>query len=189
MKKRQSWQARTVRLVLACMELSVLMGLTGCGDGQGAKAPAPAEPTAEQKVAQLEASGMLPKLDRLPTLEGVDANGDGVRDDIALHIEKKYADLAQRKAAMQEARSFQKMLLVNKNDSVALEDVSTVSFKAVKCSSDVFTAQGIRSEYHKMSEEIKAMTTNTKERLQAYLAFNKAVSGMVSSMPAGDTCE
>ena len=61
--------------------------LAGCSDGAGPAAQTTPEPTPQQKVAQLEASGQLPHLERLPLLGGMDANRDGVRDDIALHIE------------------------------------------------------------------------------------------------------
>ena len=137
----------------------------------------------------MEASGAIPALERTPTLGGIDANGDGVRDDIALHIQKTYADPAQRKAAMQTARALQQTLLVDKNDAVALEKVSEDSFRAIKCSSDVFTAQGVHIELYKMDDELESMTTNTKERLQAYLSYNKARSGTVSRFPEGDTCD
>lgn len=40
-----------------------------------------------------------------------------------------------------------------------------------------------------MSTDLEAMTTNTKKRLLAYLAYNKARSGTVSTMPKGDTCD
>ncbi|WP_372661924.1 hypothetical protein [Hydrogenophaga sp.] len=189
MTNNSSWNAPSTRRALIWMGVFVLMGLTGCGDGQGAKASAPAEPTAEQKVAQLEASGVLPKLDRLPTLEGVDANGDGVRDDIALHIEKKYADLAQRKAAMQMARAYQSMVLVNRNDAVALDAVSGAGVRAVNCISIIYPSLEEFKVGHQMSSELEALTTNTKERLRSYLAYNKARSGTVSRMPEGDTCD
>jgi hypothetical protein len=40
-----------------------------------------------------------------------------------------------------------------------------------------------------MLRELESMTTNTKERLQAYLAYNKAQSGSVSTEPEGATCD
>ena len=90
--------------------------LAGCSDGAGPAVQTTPEPTPQQKVAQLEASGQLPPLERLPLLGGMDANRDGVRDDIALHIEKTYSDPVQRRAAMQMARAYQAMLLVDKNE-------------------------------------------------------------------------
>ena len=171
------------------LALAVLLLLAGCGEGQGAKAPAPAEDSPEQKVAQLEASGAIPQLDRLPTVAGIDANGDGVRDDIELYIEKTYADPAQRRAAMQMARAYQRMLLVDKNDAVALQAVSEQSFRAVACLKFAFPGTTGRVASARMMENVRAVSTNTKERLQAYLAHNKAQSGSVSVPPEGNTCE
>jgi len=49
-------------------------------------------------------------LDRGPTLEGVDANGIGIRDDIDAFIERNYSPEPQRRAASQLAAHFQKTL-------------------------------------------------------------------------------
>ena len=38
-------------------------------------------------------------------------------------------------------------------------------------------------------KELEGVTTNTKARLLAYLAYNKALDGTSSSLPVGDTCE
>ena len=177
----------------------VLAGLmAGCGGGKPPSgAGAPPKPDAEaaaqaqerKKLQALEASGAIPALERTPTLGGIDANGDGVRDDIALHIQKTYADPAQRKAAMQMARSYQWMVLVDRNDAVALDDVSDRSSKAIACLNTAFPGDEGAPMGSQMLRDIRAMTTNTRERLEAYLAYNKARSGSVSQMPKGNTCE
>ena len=168
--------------------LVLLLG--GCGGGKTPKTPEPPPPpppTPQEKVSQLEASGTLPRLDRGPTLAGMDANGDGVRDDIASHIFRKYTDPAQRKAAMQAARAFQTQILVDKGNEMALEEASKAMFRAIRCRSKVFRGEGF--EGYQMMDELEAMSANTKDRLKAYLAFSKARSGTVSSMPTGETCE
>ena len=138
------------------------LALTACGDGVG---------------------------DTGPTLGGIDANTNGVRDDIERHIEKKYTEPAQRKAAMQTARALQQTLLVNKNDAQALNSVSQMAMYAANCRGLIFPGlEGLKS-VSRMSEEIETLTTNTKERRRAYLAYNKAVSGTVSQLPKGETCD
>ena len=123
-----------------------------------------------------------------PTLGGIDANTNGVRDDIERHIEKKYTVPAQRKAAMQTARALQQTLLVNTNDVQALDSVSQMGMHAANCRGLIFPGlEGLKEVSH-MSDEIEALTTNTKERRRAYLAYNKAVSGTVSQLPKGNTC-
>ena len=164
------------------------LALIGCGGDKRAEGGDAAR-TPQQVIEQLEASGELPKLERLPSVEGMDANGNGVRDDIETHIHRKYTDPAQRKAAMQTARALQQMLLVDKNDAVALERVSQASWRAVGCESLAFSGPEGSTQSWEMAQEIKAMTTNTKERLQAFLAYNAARSGSVSSMPKVDSCD
>jgi len=167
------------------LALTLAVAVAGCGGGKNAEPQA----SPQEKIAQLEASGALPKLERLPILEGMDANRDGVRDDIETHIHRKYTDPAQRRAAMRTARAYQQMLLVDKNDAVALERVSDGSWQAVGCEQLAFPGPEGAKQSWKMAQEIMAMTTNTKERLKAFLAYNKARSGSVSSMPKVDRCD
>ncbi len=171
------------------LALATSLLLAGCSDGAGPAVQTTPEPTPQQKVAQLEASGQLPPLERLPLLGGMDANRDGVRDDIALHIEKTYSDPVQRRAAMQMARAYQAMLLVDKNDARALDEVSLQSSRAINCFGLALGADRDPAPGTKARQEIRALTTNTKERLSAFLAYNKSRSGTVSSVPEGDTCE
>ena len=177
----------------------VLIGLmAGCGGGKPPSgAGAPPKPDAEaaaqaqerKKLQALEASGAIPALERTPTLGGIDANGDGVRDDIALHIQKTYADPAQRKAAMQTARALQQTLLVNKNDAVALEEAAMQQARAVNCVSRLYPSIEEFSKGVAMSGELEGMTTNTKIRLESYLSYSKALSGTVLPRAEGNTCD
>ena len=163
--------AASLRLLAATV---VLLSLPACSD-------APSPPA--------EASGQLPQLERLPLIGGVDADNDGVRDDIADHIRKTYTDPVQYRAAMQMARVHQAMLLVDKHDHIALQEVSEHSMKAIACLHQVFSLGDGPPEGTRVREEIRSMTTNTKERLQAYLAYNKARSGSISVRPEGSVCE
>jgi hypothetical protein len=164
--------AASLRLLAATV---VLLSLLACSD-------APAPPA--------ETSGQLPQLERLPLLEGIDADGDGVRDDIADHIRKTYTDPVQYRAAMQVARAYQNQLLVDKHDHIALQDASEQMMRAIACvGRHAFSGEANRSARNRVFNELEAMTTNTKERLQAYLAYNKARSGSVSVRPEGSVCE
>jgi len=161
--------------------------MTGWGGG-GTAGGAGSSRTPQKEIARLEASGELPVLEREPTLGGIDTNANGVRDDIERYIEKKYAEPAQRKAAMQTARALQQMLLVNKEDLVELDRVSANGFRAIVCLDDSFVGPDSPNSASVL-DEVRAVTTNTKDRLKAYLAYNKARSGTVSTMPRGDTCD
>ncbi len=158
--------------------------LTGCGGG-GAAGDAGSSRTPQEEIARLEASGELPVLEREPTLGGIDANTNGVRDDIERYIEKKYTEPAQRQAAMQTARAYQQMLLLDKRDPVAVTEAVVASTRAVDCVFDTFPG----ADGSQLSRELEAMSTNTKDRLKAYLDFNKAASGSVSGSFKGHGCE
>jgi len=172
----------------ASFTCSLIASLTACGDGQSGSAQ-PAGESLESAVARLEASGELPVLDRTDSLAGIDANANGVRDDIERHIEKKYAEPAQRGAAMQTARALQKKLLVDTSDAAALDAVSAMGMRAANCRGSVFPGPDDGPASWQMATDLESMTTNTKKRLLAYLAYNKARSGSVSTLPKGDTCE
>lgn len=179
---------------LALLALSTGLALAGCGGGKSAGGSAPTPPpapgpTPQERISQLEASGQLPQLERLPLLEGIDADGDGVRDDIADHIRKTYTDPVQYRAAMQMARAFQLALLTDLYDAIALREASDASNRAIVCAISAFPGDSGRMARSRMLRELESMTTNTKERLQAYLAYNKAQSGSVSTEPEGAACD
>ncbi|WP_156406225.1 hypothetical protein [Hydrogenophaga sp. Root209] len=170
-----------------CASMALASALTACGGGGAASSGAALTP--QEQIAQLEASGALPSLDRTDSVAGIDANANGVRDDIERYIEKKYTVAAERAAAMQMARAFQQMLLVNKQDAAALEAVSELGSRAIVCGSSVFAGPAASVELSQMTTSLESMTTNTKLRLLAYLEYNKARSGSVSTMPKGAVCD
>ena len=174
--------------------LAALMAvLAGCGGGKitghGQAGGGNGGASDKAKLAQLEASGEIPQLDRLPTLQGLDANMNGVRDDIERHIQKKYKEPKQQAAAMQMARALQAAVTVDVRDPVAVNEVSRLEGRAVVCLGDSFrNAQGVHAD-PKALTQLESMTTNTKERLLAYLAYAQALSGSVLRNPKGDTCD
>ena len=95
--------ARPTRRLAQLSALILLASLAACGGGGVASSGAALTP--QEQIAQLEASGSLPSLDRTDSISGIDANANGVRDDIEQYIEKKYAEPSQRAAAMQTASS------------------------------------------------------------------------------------
>jgi hypothetical protein len=123
--------------------------------------------------------------DRGSTLKGTDANNNGIRDDIDAWIRRNFSDPKEIKAVEQAAKSLQSMILVNKTDRFALKEVSIAGGKSIHCLHSIFQG-GRQSE---VALFLESMTSNTKERLQAYLNYNKARNGTTSTAPRGDTCE
>jgi hypothetical protein len=191
---REPRPSRRPGAIALALLLAFSVGLSACGGGKGGgqepkTPPPPPEPTPQEKIAQLEAQGQLPQLERLPLVAGIDIDNDGVRDDIAEHIRRTYTEPVQYRAAMQMARAFQLALLVDVHDAMELQRASEASNRAIVCAISAFPGSEGRITRGRMLRELESMTTNTKERLQAYLAYNKAQSGSVSVEPEGDTCE
>ena len=143
---------------------------------------------ARQELLALEASGAIPKLDRGPSLEGVDANGNGIRDDIDGFIERSYPTQPQRHAASQLAAHFQRTLLVDKSDRAALKRQSVLGMRAVNCVYDRFSGADGSKQPGVVVWDLEAITANTKPRLKAYWSYSKGLDGTVLSLPEGDTC-
>lgn len=173
------------RLVISL--LSVFL-LTACGDDSDE--PNQNEPplTSAQKITKMEQSGELPILERTDTVEGVDADQNGIRDDIDAYIKNTYPNEEQQKAVIQYARSLQASLLIDKNNKIAVKSAANEQAKAISC---IF--EKIPSEQSRINgsivEEIVGATTNTKQRLLEYIALNKALDGTVTSLPSEDICD
>lgn len=188
-KSRTGW----ARVFAAAVFASAL---AACGGSGGAPAsPPPTSPplpvlelTDKQKVAQLETTGQLPKLDRSVDLQGPDANGNGIRDDIDAIIASSYAGAEQRNAANQYAAALQAVILVDPTNGPAVKALSLRSMRAITC---LYVKFGVGQEplFSTVQEDLMAYTTNTKVRLLAYLRYAKALDGSVISQPEGNTCE
>jgi hypothetical protein len=131
----------------------------------------------------------LPELDRTDTLEGIDENQNGIRDDIESYINKNYSNDGQRKALFQFAKTMQESLLIDVSDMIAVKKLDIRDTRALICVIDTFDKAQNAEKSGIAWRKIRSMTTNTKARLKAYLKFNKALDGTVSSLPEGDTCE
>lgn len=132
----------------------------------------------------------LPKdLDRSPTLQGVDTNANGVRDDIERYVGERFGDAQQQKAMFQNARALQKALLVPPGDVAQAKAVNVELVRATHCIYSAFPADSGGVTASRVGRELEALTTNTRQRLEAYLAFSKTLDGTSWSAPKGGTCE
>ncbi len=175
--------------LLLTLTFALAIALPGCGGGEtAARASSPAAPlTLKEQIAALEKSGALPVLDRSPDVKGPDANNNGVRDDIEAWIAALPITDKQKKAAMQDARSLQRTLVVDLTDQVALQLVANASSVSTACIADAFMPT--YQNGYDLSLQIEAMTANTKERALRYVQYNSARSGSVTSQPEGYVCD
>lgn len=151
-------------------------GSTGGGSGgePGGSNPPPVT-TISQAIAKLEGSGEMPVLDRSASLAGTDANADGVRDDIARHIDGKSDTQVQKNSLKSFSRALSTAMTVDLADQNALRGVANTMNTAVSCIWKAYPS-GSASP---MVREIEKLTVNTRARYDAYMKFNSAMDGTV----------
>ena len=147
------------------------------------------ETTPKGQVVALEESGELPKLERSNSIAGIDMDSDGVRDDIEIFIDANYSAIPQHAAAMQSAKVLQEAILVDVSDIIAVKEINKNISRSDHCIYSQFDGANDSKQPAQVSQEIESLTTNTKERLLAYLAFSKALDGTSWTTPEGNTCE
>ena len=161
------------------------LAIGGCS---GSTSTASDQTTPADSIGALEDSGEIPKLDRSPDAGGPDTNNDGVRDDVETYIQANYSTEPRRAAARQHAAVIRAAILVDKNDAASVKRVSIRGSRAVRCIYQQFDGTSGQKPAE-VVEKIRAVSTNTKVRLKAYLAYAKALDGTSRTRPEGDTCE
>jgi NH3-dependent NAD+ synthetase len=154
--------------ILATVVLAILLGgialLVGCSGGSSSSSTG-AVTQSPSNVADT-------------TLAGVDANNNGVRDDVEAYITAHYATQPKVRALlMQFAAISQKELLdaADKQKSIQHADDEGVFQDClwyVADSTDLANAA---------SDAVQAIVLNTKERMRAYLKYNDQLGGQVFS--------
>jgi hypothetical protein len=122
------------------------------------------------------------------SIAGTITNKFGIRDDVARYLEsKKYAP-SQAKAAQQEARAFQALVLSGATGKPTPGTVTTLLALANRCLADNFPENGAES-FTSVRDNIAGLTANTKERIYAYSSYMKSISGGRSAPPDNDYCD
>ena len=113
---------------------------------------------------------------------------NSIRDDIAVFILSNYPTTPQRAAATQLASFFQATLLANTQNPSQVRSLSLQGTRAVNCVYSQFDGKTTQQPA-KVIEQLRSLTTNTKPKLLAYLAYSKALDGIASTLPDGNTCD
>jgi hypothetical protein len=177
---------------------SSLLGLLAAGCL--AKSPGPRAESAPPATAVRAASpaGAGPRRAGLPpdpgalgsaTIAGVDADGDGVRDDVQRFVMLSYPDSQRTQAALlQLARALQAWLAVPARDADAAHAAAEQSGRASECLFAVTTAE----KAYAASTELKLRVLDTAARQDAFYAADALLGGSVfESHPdggSGATC-
>lgn len=117
------------------------------------------------------------------TLEGIDSDRDGVRDDVQRYIVLNYLDSAKTRAAlMQYAKAVQATLPEADDKQASLDNEKEVS-GAMYC---LFYIVGNAYESGPVSEMLHKEIVNTQERKSAYDHYDDQLSGGVFYAPQID---
>jgi hypothetical protein len=114
------------------------------------------------------------------TLEGIDSNNDGVRDDLEIAI-YEYASKTEeenlRKAMRQDAKARQLAIIAgHTQDPQEIEEARKAGFKSLMCA-----FRKMRSDYENWDffTYMDGKAANTPERLVAYIRFDEVISDKV----------
>jgi len=125
------------------------------------------------------------------TLLGIDVNKNGVRDDVEIWILRKYKDKhpIHIDIAMQAGRAWQKVLADPTKASEIYPIVDAVSWcegyykiYAKYFNKPLLVSENINSKYFR-----KSIVFNTKERLEAYIDYDRLLSGYTYGTPVVDS--
>ena len=107
------------------------------------------------------------------TLQGVDSDNNGVRDDVQIAIYERYPnDETKRNALTQKAKALQEAIVAgDSSSSDALNQASKSIIDAVDCLHE--RVGDSTAEIGFLEQEV----VNTSDRSEAYIKFNEALSG------------
>jgi hypothetical protein len=110
------------------------------------------------------------------TLEGIDSDHDGVRDDVQRHIAIHYAGQPVIQAALSDfVRAKQVFILAYENEEMVVDSNPAV-FRGLLC------LHNLEPDNH-LYNDIKSVLINTKERLMAYIKAQSQLGGHTLDLP------
>lgn len=164
-----------VRLLRPAL-LAALTAVTvaACGSPNAPSSTESSPRNFKEAFQQLEAKGKLPILDRTDTIEGVDANHNGVRDDIEAWIASLPDTELQKHRLTVLHQAIKRGMMANLKDEDDLREAGDDVFAAAYCAADAFPGT---DPYH--DTMVRNFTVNTRQRYKAYGKFNAALNGAV----------
>ncbi|TJZ65219.1 carbohydrate-binding protein [Chitiniphilus eburneus] len=126
------------------------------------------------------------------TLAGIDADQDGVRDDVQRFLAQEVGKHPARfKYAMEMARiTQQKVLTANGNDRDLAKSLATQWGMALDCFYGTYKDSTEDYEWRlQFSKKSTALNYNTPERMESYVKYGELLSGRVISSPLKMQCD
>ena len=109
------------------------------------------------------------------TLEGIDSDGDGVRDDVQRYIALNHPDSAKVRGALtMRAKNLQQALVDADNKELSIQHMNETA-KVMRCAKYIQWHLNIR--LHRPRAAMVAEILNTEARSRAYIKYNHQLSG------------
>ncbi len=137
----------------------------------------------------MRASNFLKNEDKTKTIGGIDANSNGVRDDIERYINLKYGNNPEFVSVyMQYAQELRRKLTLASDDREVYRRASHKVSRQMVCTSKI----DYEVEPEKMYQDtmiIYASSVNTKQRMAESNRISSLVSGMAFTLPTEEHCK
>ena len=167
------------KAVIALSCLSIF--LTGCSSLLN--------PSIQNSLKEVRTSNFLKNEDKTKTIGGIDANSNGVRDDIEGYINLKYGNNPEFVSVyMQYAKALRRKLTLASDDREVYRRESHKVSRQMVCASKI----DYELEPEKMYQDtmiIYALSVNTKQRMAESNRISSLVSGMAFTLPTVEHCK
>lgn len=112
------------------------------------------------------------------TLEGIDSDANGVRDDIQRYVALSHPGSARTRAALTSLSQSMQLALVGASDKRASTDNVIEIFRAKECLSHIRP-----EDQSTISSQLRAQMLNTLQRSEAWILVDKHFSGQTYGSP------
>lgn len=161
------------------IQVTLLSAIAACGgDGGGGSSSGDSIADTISSVPPPPSLPPDPGAAGLQTIEGVDSDADGVRDDLQIYLANRFGDAdVDRRALRQITIDLQDQLAPNQTESDYVA-TATRLHRSIGCY--VFGESDLQPEQRATEiSALQAKVVNTRERQDAYRSFDAAVGGQV----------
>lgn len=118
------------------------------------------------------------------TLEGIDSDNDGVRDDIQRYIAIEYPHSEKMRRVLTDKAKADQALILNAHDKEKVLEINVEQDKTIDCL--WYIDPGAASANRK---KLKAQMLNTEERIRAWIKADSHLGGMTFRLPDDDKAQ
>lgn len=169
-----------LKSLFATILISSTLLLSACGDDDAEK-PKGIGGSFAAGLQSMSVQNAIPELDTTETLGGIDADADGLRDDVKIWIDTLDVDDNQRQLVIDNAKAIQTIMLVDLKDKLAVKNVATNSILSVVCMVNGFKEDPASA--NTIRRNIETYTANTASRHNKYVSYNMAISTAAPKIP------